>query len=1077
MSSTVLDTMPNAREVMRAVDAAPQKPVVLLLTGRSGTGKSVLLDAARQRLRSRRVRVLGDVPTPQDNGAMLVIDDLHTMDPAQLDALNAEIASGTRSLLLATQPRPQQPALRALCATVARHGRTVELRALGSSDISSVARELGVSVPRPIINHIHTQTAGIHGGVVAGLLAAGTARLDQSIAAVDDALAVWARSQLSGADPALLDTLVVAATGTGLDAGELAEVLDIEPALAQDLLARARTSALVTDADLLLTAAVPQLRVLLGERRYVAVQRRLLDARLAAGLLRDHTGLLLAESGVRDQRLAEFLCRAAEHHRLEAARYYAAAVAAGADPRQVALPWADAAAGAGDDDTALRLAEPILDRPDAEPADLSTAVRICANVLTRRGLIQRAAALYRWLGAHRVGPDWATATTILALAGDTATATDMAADADRWPPTPAATGQRLIAQALLSSLDPHAAHPDLLQAIHTDSHTPGPCDPVTIAVLLSLSAGDPARATDALRATATNHHQPTAPPTPGHNRPHPDTTTWPPPTGRLHPPHPGTADQPIPTHGRNWSGHTPPDQTAATHRRNSLGPRTADQPTPRDRLHMSQPDPTSQRVTTERLQPSRWDTIGQPITSDALHPRQPHTTNQPVTSNALHPRQPDTGQPGTGDGSHQQQPDTNAPITTDQPVPANRPHPSRPHITGQPIIGGAPHPRQPDTTNQPVTSDALHPRQPDTTGQPTTGDRSHPKQPDTTDQPPLGVDEPHLTAHPFTARITLADAAQYPILAAWIALCTGDESLAADILTTVDLTTLTTRDRLLAHALAVGLARRGGDLPALRGAWSTAVLAFGKADLDLLSLLPVGELWLAGIEVGDLARVQPLVDAAAAVVGAVGNATVWTDVFHWFGVRGALAEEAPQRLLPHAHALKHAAADGDPHAAVLADAGRTWLLVRRGEVDPDAVRAAVRALAAAGHAFDGACLASDAARSVDDPAGAEAMRELAGSVRLPARPDQAVTSPDTPRIDPRPLVAAAALSDREREVAELVLLGLTYREIGARLYISAKTVEHHVARIRRRIGARSRSELLSILRAMGHGSLLVTGPG
>ncbi len=54
-----------------------------------------------------------------------------------------------------------------------------------------------------------------------------------------------------------------------------------------------------------------------------------------------------------------------------------------------------------------------------------------------------------------------------------------------------------------------------------------------------------------------------------------------------------------------------------------------------------------------------------------------------------------------------------------------------------------------------------------------------------------------------------------------------------------------------------------------------------------------------------------------------------------------------------------------------------------------------------------------------------------------------------------------------------MLLGLTYREIGARLYISAKTVEHHVARIRRRLGAGSRSELLAMLRAMGYGSLLV----
>lgn len=63
------------------------------------------------------------------------------------------------------------------------------------------------------------------------------------------------------------------------------------------------------------------------------------------------------------------------------------------------------------------------------------------------------------------------------------------------------------------------------------------------------------------------------------------------------------------------------------------------------------------------------------------------------------------------------------------------------------------------------------------------------------------------------------------------------------------------------------------------------------------------------------------------------------------------------------------------------------------------------------------------------------------------------------------------LSDREREVAELLLLGMPYRDIGAQLFISAKTVEHHVARIRRRLGAGSRSEMLSMLRAM------LTAPG
>ena len=45
-----------------------------------------------------------------------------------------------------------------------------------------------------------------------------------------------------------------------------------------------------------------------------------------------------------------------------------------------------------------------------------------------------------------------------------------------------------------------------------------------------------------------------------------------------------------------------------------------------------------------------------------------------------------------------------------------------------------------------------------------------------------------------------------------------------------------------------------------------------------------------------------------------------------------------------------------------------------------------------------------------------------------------------------------------------MLDGRTHREIGAQLYISAKTVEHHVARIRQKLGAGSRAELLAAIR-------------
>jgi DNA-binding CsgD family transcriptional regulator len=45
-----------------------------------------------------------------------------------------------------------------------------------------------------------------------------------------------------------------------------------------------------------------------------------------------------------------------------------------------------------------------------------------------------------------------------------------------------------------------------------------------------------------------------------------------------------------------------------------------------------------------------------------------------------------------------------------------------------------------------------------------------------------------------------------------------------------------------------------------------------------------------------------------------------------------------------------------------------------------------------------------------------------------------------------------------------VVDGLTHKEIGAMLFISPKTVEHHVARIRQKLGASTRAELLAGLR-------------
>lgn len=60
--------------------------------------------------------------------------------------------------------------------------------------------------------------------------------------------------------------------------------------------------------------------------------------------------------------------------------------------------------------------------------------------------------------------------------------------------------------------------------------------------------------------------------------------------------------------------------------------------------------------------------------------------------------------------------------------------------------------------------------------------------------------------------------------------------------------------------------------------------------------------------------------------------------------------------------------------------------------------------------------------------------------------------------DPRVL-----LTPRERQVAELVVTGLTDRAIAAELWLSHHTVSQHVKRVYRKLGVSSRVELTRLL--------------
>ncbi len=85
----------------------------------------------------------------------------------------------------------------------------------------------------------------------------------------------------------------------------------------------------------------------------------------------------------------------------------------------------------------------------------------------------------------------------------------------------------------------------------------------------------------------------------------------------------------------------------------------------------------------------------------------------------------------------------------------------------------------------------------------------------------------------------------------------------------------------------------------------------------------------------------------------------------------------------------------------------------------------------------------------------EALRELGRVGRRPRSEPAAAGSADGAGL--------AALTAREREVAELVAAGNTNREIAGTLYLSEKTVESHLSHIFTKLGVSSRARLTTLL--------------
>ncbi|MDN3497416.1 helix-turn-helix transcriptional regulator [Planococcus sp. APC 4015] len=272
---------------------------------------------------------------------------------------------------------------------------------------------------------------------------------------------------------------------------------------------------------------------------------------------------------------------------------------------------------------------------------------------------------------------------------------------------------------------------------------------------------------------------------------------------------------------------------------------------------------------------------------------------------------------------------------------------------------------------------------------------------------------------------------------------------------------LTPRDRLLFDALSIAIARRYHDTTALAAAWRGARESLLRARFDVFGLLPMGEFVVTAARVGESDRMRSHFGSALDQLGRLGSPPLWSAQVHWTGIQQAILLGRPDDLPPHARALLEAA----PHnrlAATMAQAGRVWTSVLAGSVDADAVESAALALGTVGLAWDGARLAGHGAGRTDDRRVIS--RLLATARRLHPHEDVRPAAVESdPAQAPRPR-SHEELSPRELEVAALVVQGKTYAEIGASIFISPRTAEHHIARIRRRLGATTRSDLISKLR-------------
>lgn len=291
------------------------------------------------------------------------------------------------------------------------------------------------------------------------------------------------------------------------------------------------------------------------------------------------------------------------------------------------------------------------------------------------------------------------------------------------------------------------------------------------------------------------------------------------------------------------------------------------------------------------------------------------------------------------------------------------------------------------------------------------------------------------------------------LVGAWLAARRGHLDDAAGTLEQLADAALTPHERLWRAATECAIALRDSEPGGIDPAAAAASAALGAVDVQLFDLDALTD---AGAVLARSGARQPddPFDALATIVGRDG-APVWAaHDLAWARLSVALAQDDLE------HTAQRAAELGElghvtPYAAARCDAAAALTDLVAGRASAASIESLARRLADAGSSHEAARLCGIAALHMTDEADTRRLLKESRTWRA-----QRTKLRQTARVD-RSIIK---LSEQEARVAQMVLDGHTHKQIGAALFISAKTVEHHVAHIRTKLAAGNRAELLAAMR-------------